>query len=123
MTQSIRWLQEEIADRMLQKLDLVRLDVKSALILPDFPGVHARFLTKRFPGLRFYSAPESDLSGIDLLGFKVSRLWASGFKGFSNISLEEYRKTGRLKLADNSVDLVFSDLFIPVYCITSSVSE
>jgi malonyl-CoA O-methyltransferase len=112
MTQSIRWLQDEIADRMLQKLDIVKMDVKSVLMLPDFPGDHARFLTKRFPGLRFYSVIESDLSGLTLLGLKISRLWASGFKGFLDISLEEYRKTGRLKLADNSVDLVFSDLLI-----------
>ena len=112
MTRSIRWLQDEIADRMLQKLDIVKLDVKSVLILPDFPGAHTRFLTKRFPGLRFDSAPESDLSGLNLLLFKASRLWASGFKSSSDISLEEYRKTGRIHLADNSVDLVFSDLFI-----------
>ena len=38
MTQAIRWLQNEIADRMLQKLDIVKLDVKAALIVPAFPG-------------------------------------------------------------------------------------
>ena len=112
MAQSIRWLQDEIANRMLEKLDIVKLEVKSILILPDFPGAHSRFLTKRFPGLRFYSAPASDLSGADLLRFKALRLWNSGLKGRSDISVDEYRKTGHINLADNSVDLVFSDLFI-----------
>ena len=48
MTQSLRWLQSEIADRMLQKLDIVKLDPKDALLIPDFPGDHAEFLSKRF---------------------------------------------------------------------------
>ncbi len=112
MTQSIKWLQDEIAARMLQKLDIIKLVVKSVLVFPDFLGAHANFLAKRFSGLRFYSAPESSLSGFNLLRFKASLLWSSKFKSCANISLDEYRKTGRIGLNDNSVDLVFSNLLI-----------
>ena len=45
MTQSLRWLQSEIADRMLQKLDIVKLDPQDVLLIPDFPGAHAEFLS------------------------------------------------------------------------------
>ena len=112
MTQSIRWLQDEIATRMLQKLDIVKLEAKDVLLIPDFPGVHAPFLTKRFPGIRFHSAPEFELSGFDLLKLRLSRFWNSGMKSASLISLDDYKKTGRIDLPSNSVDLVFSTLLI-----------
>jgi malonyl-CoA O-methyltransferase len=112
MTQSIRWLQDEIADRMLQKLDIVKLEAKDVLVVPDFPGAHARFLTKRFPGICFHSAPEAELSGFDLLKFRMTRFWSSRLKSSSLISLDDYKKTGRINLPDNSVDLVFSVMFI-----------
>jgi malonyl-CoA O-methyltransferase len=112
MTQSIRWLQDEIADRMLQKLDIVKLEVRDVLIIPDFPGVHARFLTKRFPGIRFYSAPETELTGFDLLKFRIARLWNSGLQFAPLISLDNYKKSGRIDLPDNSVELIFSVLLM-----------
>lgn len=112
MTQSIRWLQDEIADRMLQKLDIVKLQVKDVLVMPDFPGAHASFLTKRFPGLRFHSAPEEDLSSLNLLKLKAARLWQSRFQSCADISIAEFNLTGRVDLPDNSVDLVFSNLFL-----------
>jgi malonyl-CoA O-methyltransferase len=112
MTQSIRWLQDDIADRMLQKLDIVKLEVKDVLLIPDFPGAHAHLLTKRFPGIRFHSAPEPELSGIDLLKLKTMRFWNSRMRIASSLSLDEYNKMGRLNLPDHSVDLVLSVLFI-----------
>jgi len=112
MTQSIRWLQDEIADRMLQKLDIVKLEVKDVLVIPDFPGSYARFLTKRFQGICFHSAPEAELSGFDLLKFRMTRFWNSSLKSTPLVSLDDYKKTGRINLPDNSVDLVFSILFI-----------
>jgi malonyl-CoA O-methyltransferase len=112
MTQSIRWLQDEIADRMLQKLDIVKLEAKDVLLIPDFPGVHAPFLTKRFPGIRFHSAPESELSGFDLFKLRLTRFWNSRMKSASLISFNDYQKTGRINLPNNSVDLVVSTLFI-----------
>lgn len=112
MTQSIRWLQDEIATRTLQKLDIVKLEVKDVLLLPDFPGAHAPFLTKRFPGVRFHSAPEYRLLGFDLFKLRLARFWNSRMKSASVISLDEYKKTGRINLPSNSVDLVVSVLFI-----------
>jgi malonyl-CoA O-methyltransferase len=112
MTQSIRWLQDEIAARMLQKLDIVKLEVKDILLLPDFPGAHAPFLMKRFRGARFHSAPESELSGLDLFKLRAARFWNSRMKSASVVSLNDYKKTGRINLPSNSVDLVMSVLFI-----------
>ena len=112
MTQSLRWLQSEIADRMLQKLDIVKLDPRDVLLIPDFPGAHAEFLSKRFPNVAFHSVAEEGLSGIDLWRFKIARKWNSIFRGGSSPSLEVFRKTGRIGLPDNSVDLIFSDLLI-----------
>lgn len=112
MTQPIKWLQEEIADRMLQKLDIVKLQVNDVLVIPDFLGAHARALTERFPGACFSSVPEEGLSGFDLLRLKLSRIYYS--KGSSKYVCDfgEYKKNGRINLPDNSVDLVFSVLFI-----------
>jgi len=112
MTQSIRWLQDEIATRMLQKLDIVKLEPKDILLIPDFTGVHSSFLTKRFPGIRFHSAPESELSGFNLFKLRAARFWNSRMKSGSMVSLNDYKKTGHLKLPSNSVDLVVSVLLI-----------
>ena len=112
MTQSIRWLQDEIADRMLQKLEIVKLQAKDVLVIPDFAGPHASFLTKRFPGVCFHSAIESKLTAWELLKLKAARLWVSGFKVAHTISLDDYKKTGHLNLPNSSVDLVFSVLLI-----------
>jgi malonyl-CoA O-methyltransferase len=112
MTQSIRWLQDEIADRMLQKLDIVKLEAKDVLLIPDFSGAHARFLTKRFPGIRFQSAPEIGLSGFNLLKLKATRFWNSRMRSVPPLSVDDYKKTGRINLPDNSVDLVLSVLFM-----------
>lgn len=112
MTQSIRWLQDEIATRMLQKLDIVKLEPKDILLIPDFPGVHSSFLTKRFPKIRFHSAPECELSGFNLFKLRAARFWNSRMKSASLISLDDYKKTGRINLPSNSVDLVVSVLLI-----------
>ena len=112
MTQSIRWLQDEIAARMLQKLDIVKLEAKDVLLLPDFPGSHAPFLTKRFPRVRFHSAPECELSGIDLFKLRVTRFWNSRMKSVSVVSLDDFKKTGHINLPTNSVDLIVSVLLI-----------
>ncbi|WP_286296691.1 methyltransferase domain-containing protein [Polynucleobacter sp. TUM22923] len=112
MTQSIAWLQDEIADRMLQKLDIVKLDVKDVLVLPDFLGLHTLFLAKRFPGVRFHSAPESEISGFARWQFRVRRWWNSRCRAGAFISMSDFEKTGRIDLPDHSVDLVFSTLLI-----------
>ena len=112
MTQAIRWLQDEIAERMLQKLDIVKLDVKAALLVPAFPGKYLSAITKRFPGVRINSVYEEDLSGISSLSFKASLFCRRIFNGAQNCSLEDYLKSGKLALPDNSVDFIFSDLLL-----------
>ena len=112
MTQAIRWLQDEIAERMLQKLDIVKLDVKAALLVPAFPGKYLSAITKRFPGVRINSVYEEDLSGISSLSFKASLFRRRIFNGAQNCSLENYLKSGKLALPDNSVDFIFSDLLL-----------
>ena len=112
MTQSFRWLQNEIADRMLQKLDIVKLDPRDVLLIPDFPGAHAKFLRKRFTRAAFYSAAAEGLSGISLWYLRAVRQWHSIFRGGSSVSLDVFRRTGRIALPDNSVDLIFSNLLL-----------
>jgi malonyl-CoA O-methyltransferase len=112
MTQSIRWLQDEIADRMLQKLAIVKLDVRDILFVPDFLGSHIHAMTKRFPKAHLSLVYEEDLSTFKLWKLRASRLWNSRFAASKFLSFEEYKKTGRFQLPDNSVDLVFSVLLI-----------
>lgn len=112
MTQSLRWLQDEIAGRMLQKLDIIKLQVKGLLLVPDFSGAHAGFLWRRFAGVRFYSVLESGLSCQEWLRFTLSRLWRSLLKRDVQIRLDDYLATGRIALPDHSVDLVFSNLLL-----------
>ena len=112
MTQALRWLQDEIADRMLQKLDIVKLVVRDILLIPDFPGPHARLLRKRFPGVRIYSALEPGIQKKRGLSSALSRCWRLLCKQEVAIDLESYLKAGRINLPDHSVDLVFSDLLL-----------
>ena len=111
MTQPIRWLQDEIADRMLQKLDIVKLDVKDILIVPDFAGKHLDVLAKRYPKASVFSITEAGLSGFQMWRAKAMSSWRYAF--FSHTSpLAGYDLSGRFDIPDNSVDLVFSDLLL-----------
>ncbi|MBU3616278.1 class I SAM-dependent methyltransferase [Polynucleobacter sp. JS-Polo-80-F4] len=111
MTQPIRWLQDEIADRMLQKMDIVKLDAKDILIVPDFAGKHLDMLAKRFPKARTFSITEAGVSGFQMWRAKARSNWRSIFA--SNTSpLASYASSGRFDIPDNSVDLVFSDLLL-----------
>ena len=111
MSQPIRWLQDEIADRMLHKLDIVKLDVKNVLIVPDFPGKHLASFAKRYPKANIYSLTEGRISGFDMWRSKAAFNWRSMFGGKSD-SLATYQEKGKFNLPDNSVDLVFSDLLL-----------
>jgi len=111
MTQPIRWLQNEIADRMLQKLDIVKLDVKDVLIVPDFPGKHLGSFAKRYPNANIYSLTEEGLSAVEMWRSKVLSHWRSLFKGNAK-PWATFQEKGKFDLPDNSVDLVFSDLLL-----------
>ena len=112
MTQPLRWLQDEIADRMLQKIDIVKLNVKDVLIVPDFAGKHQATFAKRFPGARIYSLYEEGTSPFQLWRSKAFRSWNGLFRGDVTSSMATYLKTGNFDLPNNSVDLVFSDLLL-----------
>ena len=111
MTQPIRWLQDEIADRMLQKLDIVKLDVKDLLIVPDFSGKHLSSFAKRYPRSHIYSYTEESVSQFEMWRSKVISNWRNVF-GTNTSPLSVYLSTGRFDLPDNSVDLVFSNLLL-----------
>jgi len=111
MTQPIRWLQDEIADRMLQKLDIVKLDVKNVLIVPDFPGKHLEVFSKRYTKAHIFSISEAGVSGFQMWRAKVMSNWRSLFST-NNLSMEDYFAFGRFDIPDNSVDLVFSNLLL-----------
>lgn len=112
MTQSITWLQDEIADRMLQKLDIVKLDVKAVLLIPEFPGEYFSALKKRFPDARVDGLYEDDVSSITSKRTKLFQLWQRVFKGAHRSPFKDYLQTGKLALPDNSVDLIFSNLLL-----------
>jgi malonyl-CoA O-methyltransferase len=111
MTQPIRWLQDEIADRMLQKLDIVKLEVKDVLIVPDFPGKHLKMLAKRYPRARIYSVTEEGVSGFQMWRAKALSNWRSLF-ACKVSTLASFTSSGRFDIPDNSVDLVISDLLL-----------
>jgi len=111
MTHPIRWLQDEIADRMLQKLDIVKLDVRDALIVPDFPGKHLEVFAKRYPNAKIHSLTEDGISGFAMWRSKTLSHWRSMFRGSAE-PIANYLSMGKFNLPDNSVDLVFSDLLL-----------
>ena len=112
MTQSITWLQDEIADRMLQKLDIVKLDVKAVLLIPEFPGKYFSLLKRRFPGARVDGLYEEDASSVASIQTKLFQLWQRVFKGAHRSPFKDYLQTGKLAIPDNSVDLIFCDLVL-----------
>jgi malonyl-CoA O-methyltransferase len=111
MTQPLRWLQDEIADRMLQKLDIVKLDVKDILVVPDFAGKHLDILAKRYPRAGIFSIAEEGASGFQMWRAKALSNWRSIFSSNTG-TLASYVSSGRFDIPDNSVDLVFSDLLL-----------
>jgi len=112
MTQPIRWLQDEIADRMLHKLDIVKLDVRDVLVAPDFPGKHLAAFAKRFPHARIHSIAEAGSSTSQLWFAKILANWRSLFRTAHSSLISSYLSTGKFDLPDNSVDLVLSDLLL-----------
>jgi len=109
MTRSLRWLKDDIALRMMQKLELLKHQPRSLLIIPDAPGIHANRLAKRFPKAALSSIPQSDLGWADLTKMQLARMC-----GFITNGLSRFPKMseGRFALADQSQDMVFSNLWI-----------
>ncbi|WP_114690424.1 class I SAM-dependent methyltransferase [Polynucleobacter necessarius] len=96
---------------MLQKLDIVKLDVKDILIVPDFPGKHLGALAKRYPKAQLLSVTNEGVSNFQMWSAKALANWRSFFDG-STSKLVGYISTGKFDISDNSVDLIFSDLLL-----------
>ena len=109
MTRSLRWLKDDIASRMMQKLELLKHQPRSLLIIPDTPGIHANRLAKRFPKAALSSVPELDLSWADITKMKLARTYGFLANGLSRFPT---MREGSLALADQSQDMVFSNLWI-----------
>ena len=113
MTRSIRWLQEEIAQRMLQKMDIVKLQPRDILLLPDVPGKYAAQLAKRFPKSHFFRVAETSLSLFDRVRSLAFRGTESYIQPKGKIDpIESCLMEGLVPLPPNSVDLIFSSLFL-----------
>jgi len=112
MTQPIRWLQDEIADRMLQKLAIVKLEVRDVLMIPDFSGKHFSAFAKRFPNACIHSVIEEGSTSFHMRRNRMFANWRSLFRPARASTIASYFSTGKFDLPDNSVDLVFSDLFL-----------
>lgn len=109
MTRSLRWLKDDIALRMMQKLELLKHQPRALLIVPDGPGVHAKQLAKRFPNAGLASVPELGLSWVDAATLKLARTCSFITNGIA--SFPKMRETG-LALPDQSQDMVFSNLWL-----------
>jgi malonyl-CoA O-methyltransferase len=109
MTRSLRWLKDDIALRMMQKLELLKHQPRSLLIIPDAPGVHANRLAKRFPKAVLSSVPESDLSWADMTKMKLARICSFISNGLLRFPT---MREDRLALPDQSQDMVFSNLWV-----------
>ncbi|QWD65169.1 methyltransferase domain-containing protein [Polynucleobacter sp. MWH-UH2A] len=97
---------------MLQKLDIVKLDVRDILVIPDFPGNHHAALAKRFPRAHIHSVLEDNSSKLQLWIAKTRANWRSIFGGGKTSSLTHLRSTNKFDIPDNSVDLIFSNLLL-----------
>ena len=109
MTRSLRWLKDDIALRMMQKLELLKHQPRSLLIIPDAPGIHANRLAKRFPNAGLASVLEPDLGWVDAATMKIARTC-----GFITKGVTRFPKMTEdsLALPDQSQDMVFSNLWI-----------
>jgi malonyl-CoA O-methyltransferase len=109
MTRPLRWLQDEIASRMMQKLELLKHQPRSVLIIPDSPGIHAQQLARRFPAAGVSSVLEPGLPWKEIALLKAartSRFIKNGMARFPAMGMD------CLELADQSQDMVFSNLWI-----------
>jgi len=109
MTRSLRWLKDDIAVRMMQKLELLKHQPRSLLIIPDAPGIHASQLAKRFPNAGLASVLEPDLGWMDTVTMKFARTCGFITKGITRFPT---MTESSLALPDQSQDMVFSNLWI-----------
>jgi len=109
MTRSLRWLKDDIASRMMQKLELLKHQPRSLLIIPDAPGIHASRLAKRFPNAGLASILELNLSWADTATMKLARTCGFITKGVTRFPT---MTESSIALPDQSQDMVFSNLWM-----------
>lgn len=108
MTRSLRWLKDDIALRMMQKLEVLKHQPRSLLILPDAIGIQGRLLAKRFPRAASHCVIESG-AALDRLALKATRTAQFIKNGIPSFS---YLSTPSLAVPDQSQDMVFSNLWM-----------
>jgi malonyl-CoA O-methyltransferase len=96
----MRWLYEEIAQRMVQKLEIVKLQPQDVLLVPDFVGGFSSLLRRRFPQANMHGA------GVAPSFLETLCLW------FSRRTLYPLESHQALVLPKNSQDLIFSVLWL-----------
>lgn len=73
MTTHLSWLRSEIYQRMLDKLQPIRLQPDAILIEPDFPGLALGKFAKRFPKARIDTIADSTLPKNQLIQLNIRR--------------------------------------------------
>jgi len=73
MTTPLSWLRIEIYQRMLDKLQPIRLQPDAILLEPDFPSLTLNKFAKRFPGARIDTIADSSLPANKLMQLKIRR--------------------------------------------------
>ena len=80
MSTPLSWLQSEIYQRMLEKLEPIKVMPNEILLQPDFPGLGLRQLVKRFPRAQIDTVADSHLSLHQQMRLRMQRL----FRGLLN---------------------------------------
>jgi malonyl-CoA O-methyltransferase len=73
MTTSLSWLRAEIQQRMLDKLDPIKLSPKQILLEPDFSGLNQGAFITRFPGAQIDTILDPQMQGTIPLGIKLKQ--------------------------------------------------
>ncbi len=73
MTTHLSWLRSEIYQRMLDKLQPIRLQPDAILIEPDFPGLALGKFAKRFPKARIDTIADSSVPKDQLIQLNIQR--------------------------------------------------
>ncbi|NCX26895.1 MAG: methyltransferase type 11, partial [Burkholderiaceae bacterium] len=73
MTTSLSWLRAEIQERILNKLEPIKLSPKRILLEPDFSGLNRRAFIKRFPRAQIDSIADSQIQGATPFRIKLQQ--------------------------------------------------
>lgn len=103
------FLQQEISKRLDERLSYIKIDPKIILDLGAATGFSTQLLKKRYPKSTIIACDEAE----NLLQQQTTSSWIPLKKDKKKFLLCANAK--ELSLADNSVDLVFSNLMLPWY--------